>query len=243
MEEMFEQSVNNVEVAEPQLDEVQDTSVNNSEVADSKPVQDAETNARFAEMRRNQELNDVRTKASEYEQHLNRVAQLSGHQSHEDFIRALDTAEQNYKREQEEQMYREAGIDPETFNSLLSNHPDVQYARQLRAQQEQEAQERQEAFEFFNEFPDVKPEDIPKEVFILQKEKGLSLIDAYLRTSYKSLSQKKEQEAIQKLTQNALSTPGSLGAGTEHKTGYSSLTDSDKKALRDRVLRGENVQL
>lgn len=51
-----------------------------------------------------------------------------------------------------------------------------------------------------------------------------------------------EQSTIQKLTNNAQSTPGALGAeGAEHKTGYSQLSATEKKALREKVLRGETT--
>ena len=241
MEEMFEQSANNVEVAEPQ-EEVQEISENNSEVAEPKPVQDAETNAQYAEMRRNQELNEYRQKVQEYEQRVNsidtEISKMYGDQGIHTWV--------DYQRAVEEQrqaqMYEEAGITEEAFNNLLSNHPDVQFAREMKAKQQEEGRFQQEANEFFQEFPDVKADQIPAEVWQLQEQRGLSLLDAYLRVNYKSLGQQKEQEAIQKLQQNAQSTPGSLGAGAEHKAGYTNLSAADKKSLRERVLRGENIE-
>lgn len=53
-----------------------------------------------------------------------------------------------------------------------------------------------------------------------------------------------EAETIKKIQQNAVSSTGSLGQeGAEHNTSYSTMSAADKKALRDRVLRGEHVQL
>lgn len=53
-----------------------------------------------------------------------------------------------------------------------------------------------------------------------------------------------EAETIKKIQQNAVSSTGSLGQeGAEHNVGYSNMSAADKKALRDRVLRGEHVQL
>jgi hypothetical protein len=241
MEEMYEQSENNVEVAEPQL-ETQESSENNSEVAEPKPVQDAETNAHYAEMRRNQELNEYRTKLQEYEQQVNsidsEISKLYGDQgihTWSDYQRAIE-------EQRQAQMYEEAGISPESFNQLLEQHPDIQFAREMKAKAEEEQRFQQEANELFQEFPDLKAEQIPSEVWQLKEQRGVTLLDAYLRVTYKSLGQRKEQEAIQKLQQNARSTPGSLGAGSEHKAGYANMSAADKKALRERVLRGENIE-
>ena len=236
--EQFEQSENTVEVAEPQL-ETQETSENISEVADPKPVQDAETNAFYAEQRRKQELDQFRTQAETYQQQLDRTARLAGYQSHEELVAALDQIEQEQKRQEFEQ----AGIDPDMFNKFLEQHPDIQYARELKAKEEEQAKFSEEANELFSEFPDLKPEQISQDVWNLKEQKGLSLLDAYLRVSYKSLGQQKEQEAIQKLQQNALSSPGSLAAGAEHKANIANMGKNDFASLVERVKRGENVQL
>jgi hypothetical protein len=244
--EGFEQteqtSVNNVEVAEPQSQVgTQEQSVN-SEVANPNPVQDAETNAHYADMRRKQELDQYRSQAETYQQQINRVAQLSGYQSNDDFLRALDEAERQQQQQQQQAMYQQAGIDQETFNQLLGNHPAIQYANQLQHKQQEDQKLASEWGELTKEFPELTPDKLPAEVWQLQSQ-GKSLLDAYLRVNFRSLGQQKEQEALQKIQQNASSTPGSLGAGAEHKTGYSSLSSADKKALRERVLRGETIEL
>lgn len=61
----------------------------------------------------------------------------------------------------------------------------------------------------------------------------------------KSVDTKKiEAETIKKIQQNAATSTGSLAQeGAEHKAGYSQMTAEQKKALRDKVLRGERVQL
>jgi len=216
--EQYEQSENIVEVAEPQV-ETQVQSVNDSEVAEPKPVQDVETNAHYADLRRKQELDTFRSQAETYQQQLDRTARLAGYQSHEELVAALDHIEQEQKRQEFEQ----AGIDPDAFNKFLEQHPDIQYARELKAKEEEQARFNEEANELFQEFPDLKPEQIPENVWQLKEQKGLSLLDAYLRVSYKSLGQQKEQEAIQKLQQNALSSPGSLAAGADHKASIASM--------------------
>ncbi|MBS4200283.1 hypothetical protein KHA93_11640 [Bacillus sp. FJAT-49732] len=178
----------------------------------------------------------VSQRASEYENHLNRVAQLTGYQSHEEMLLALDQAEQ----EQEQQRYRDAGIDPDTFNQFLEQHPDIQYARQMKQQAEEQSIFRREADELFSEFPGLKAEEIPNEVWQLKEQRGLSLLDAYLRVSYKSLGQQKEQEAIQKLQLNAQSSAGSLGEGNvQHQTSIKDMPKSDFETLLRQVKNGE----
>jgi hypothetical protein len=181
----------------------------------------------------------VNQRVGEYESQLSRMQNLMGYQSQEELMQALD----EYEQQQESQRYEDAGIDKDQFNQLVENHPDMQYAREMR-QKEQETQKfNNEANELFAEFPDLKADQIPATVWQLKESKGLSLLDSYLRVSYKSLGQQKEQEAIQKLQQNAISSPGALGLGAEHNTSYSTMSATDKKALRERVLSGENVQL
>lgn len=242
--EQTEQSVNNAEFAEPQQIELQvetqEISENPSEVADPKPVQDAETNAQYAEMRRKQELDEYRSNLETTQQQLERVARLAGYESHDQMISQLDAIEQ----EQEAQRYREMGVDPEAFNTLIEQHPDIQFAREMKAKQEEEQRFQSEANELFSEFPDLKPEQIPAEVWQIKEQKGLSLLDSYLRVNYKNMGQQAEQQAIQKLQGNAVSSPGSLGGGdVNHVQSVSKLSSSDFNSLVDQVLRGERKQL
>jgi hypothetical protein len=219
---------------------VQETSVNTSEVADPKPVQDAETNAHFAEQRRTQELQEYRSKAESYESNLNRLAQLSGYNTHDELLQAIEEAE----RQQERQRYEDAGINPDTFNELLEKHPDIQFAREMKAKQEEEARFSSEVSSFFDKHPDIKPNDIPQEVWQIRDQEGLPLLHAYRSYMFDNVRQQSEQQALQKLQQNSLSTPGALGQeGSEHKSSYSQLSAGEKAKLREQVLRGEKTNL
>ncbi|MET3699519.1 hypothetical protein SAMN05877753_111157 [Bacillus oleivorans] len=178
----------------------------------------------------------VSQRATEYEKHLDRVAKLAGYQSHEDMLRQLDQIE----KQQQEQEYRQAGLDPNVLNKYLEQHPDIQYARELKAKQEADEKFRNEANELFSEFPDLKANEIPKEVWVLKEQKGLSLLDAYLRVSYKNLGQQKEQEALQKLQSNAQASTGSLGGGdVQHNTSVKDMPKADFEALLRKVKNGE----
>jgi hypothetical protein len=186
----------------------------------------------------------VQQQVQQYQQRLEDLSQFFGYQTEDEVWQALDQAKQEQQRQEQEALYQQAGVDPDTFNQLLSNHPAIQYANQLQQQQQEEQRLASEWGELAQEFPDMTPEKIPQEVFQLQmSHPNLSLLDAYLRVNYKNLAQQQEQAAIQKLQQNQLSSPGALGAGADHITSYSQLSAQDKAALRQRVLRGESINL
>lgn len=182
----------------------------------------------------------VSSRATEYEQMMDRIARITGYDSRDEMLSSLDEIE----RQNEERRYQELGLDKETFNNFLDEHPDIQFARQVRAEKEREAKLSQEGQELFSEFPDLKVDQIPPEAWAMREQRGISLLDAYLRVNYKNISQQKEQEVIQKIQSNSNASVGALDReGVQPKSGYSALSPSEKKALRERVLRGENVQI
>jgi hypothetical protein len=186
----------------------------------------------------------VQQQAETYQQQLDRAAHLMGYQSNDEFLQAMDLYEQQQEEQRQQELYQQAGVDPDAFNQLLSNHPAVQYAQQLQQEQAEQQRLANEWGELVQEFPDMTPEKIPTEVFQVQQQRGLSLLDAYLRVNYKNLAQQQEQAAIQKLQQNAVASPGSLGGGdVNHSTNVSKLSASDFNSIVDQVLRGERKQL
>lgn len=228
-----------IEPQEQQLD-VQETSANTSEVAEPNNVQDAETNAHYAEQRRKQELDEYRSKAESYEQNLNRIAQLQGFANNDELIQAIEDAE----KQKERQQYEDAGIDPDQFNQLLEKHPDIQFAREQRAKQQEEAKFNSEVSTFYEKHPDIQPKDIPNEVWAIREQEGLSLLHAYRSHMYDNVRQTSEQSALQKLQQNQTSSPGALGQeGSEHKASVGAMSKSDFASMVEKVKRGENIQL
>lgn len=173
---------------------------------------------------------------TDYEQRLNDLASVTGYQTPDELFNAIE----DYKRQQEMEQFQQAGVDPDTFNQLLDRHPDIQYAREMKQQQEEQARFNAEASELFQEFPDLKPEQIPPEVWQIKEQRGLSLLDAYLRVSYKNIGRQKEQEAIQKLQSNAITSTGALGGGdVNHNTSIKDMPKSDFEALLRKVKNGE----
>lgn len=182
----------------------------------------------------------VQQRADEYQQNLDRVARLSGYKDHNELLGAMEELE----REQERQKYEQAGINPDKFKELVSELPEFKEMQEMKQRQQENQRLQSEADELFAEFPELTPEAIPQEAWQLKQNRGLSLLDAYLRTTYKQLGQQKEQEAIQKLQGNAQASPGSLGGGAvNHTTNINNLSSSDFQSMVDQVLRGERKQL
>jgi hypothetical protein len=128
------------------------------------------------------------------------------------------------------------------MNKFLENHPDIQYAREMRAQQEAQKQFDQYVSEFNQAHPDVKPEDVSQEVFNLMDTRGLSLTEAYRIHNYNQLAKNAQQQAISSLNQNSSSSPGSLGAqGAEHTQSVSNLSKADFERMKQEVLNGQRT--
>lgn len=134
----------------------------------------------------------VHQQVSQYQQRLEQIAQITGYQTTDELFQAMEQAQQ----EQEAERYRQAGIDPQAFNQLLENNPEIQYARQMRAKQEADQRFQSEANELFQAFPDLKPEQIPPEVWQAHSQ-GIPLKFAYMQHEYGQL-----KSQVQVLKQN-----------------------------------------
>lgn len=112
--------------------------------------------------------------------------------------------------------------------------------------------------ELKNEFKELVTPEYEQSLMKQAKENGFTaevvkriakgdLADMKLKQLSQNTQKQKAQieaETIKKLQKNATSSTGSLAQeGADHKVGYSSLSAAQKKALRERVLRGEAVQL
>lgn len=157
------------------------------------------------------------------------------------------TTEAQYKQVKQRQEYEEKGIsleDVQTIaNQALNNNPLVQEAREIVKNQ------RLNDLKSKPFYAEVEPQLLQ----LAQSNPTLDLLGAYkylvgerlfnngLDDIVNNTKKQTEQETVRKLMNNAQSTPGALGAeATEHKTGYASLSKSEKEQFRQRVLRGEN---
>lgn len=137
---------------------------------------------------------------------------------------------ENYEKEQEKQKEQERleemisnGVPEDIAKEVVATS---QLRKELQAEKnklEQEKRNREEKEskdkeyeEFIKEFPDVKAEDIPKDVFL--DAQNSSLTEAYIR--YQLKEQKKQIEILKKNNSNASSSIGSTTefGGKENKT-------------------------
>lgn len=169
------------------------------------------------------------------------------------WAQAVEASREQQFKQQLTKYAEEQGLNPAEVEQFVSQHPAVLQAKQqqqyLQHQQSQiESQQKfnQEAQEFFKMFPDAKAQDVPQEVWQMREQRGLTLLDAYLRVNHKRMLEetkvKAEQEAIKKLSKNATASPGSLsGPGSDHKFNVNDMSKQDFEAMIARVKRGEKV--
>jgi hypothetical protein len=141
---------------------------------------------------------------------LEQFAQSLGFENVDEYLSAAETQKQEAEREQ----LLEQGIDPDYLDQVVSNNPVVKQAEMIMKQQQQKAIFDAEVQELFAENEGLTPEQVPPEVFQLKADKGITLLDAYLRVTHKtSLENAKrdgEQAAIGAIRNNA--SPGSLSS-------------------------------
>lgn len=166
-----------------------------------KPVQSAEENAKFAQVRR-----DAEQKA--YAKAQDDVIEKMYGASHGIHTFAeYEAARAKQEQEQELQELLAKNIPEEYATEMLESR---KLREQLKAEQEtkqQQEKQQQDMRDFIKEFPDVKPEDIPVEVW-QANERGIPLRYAYAEHAYKMA--KKAEEVAKANTENARSSTGSV---------------------------------
>lgn len=222
MEDYIESTVNaepevNVEPQEEEINDTQSTEQEQAEESEKeevaepqKPVQSAEENSKFAAIRR-----EAEAKAAEKaEQQFNaQIAEIYG----EFGITTIGELKERMREQREEEELQEllsSNIPEEYAKEMIESRRDrAERAAEKKAQQERENQIAQ--YEEFREtFGDIKPEDIPAEVWQIAS-KGKDLTSAYAIYQAKNLSTVKtqaQQEAIKAMKQNADSSTGSVNA-------------------------------
>lgn len=137
---------------------------------------------------------------------------------------------ENYEREQQKQREQEKledmianGVPEDVAKEVIATS---QLRKELQAEKNKLEKEKQEQLNkeskdkeyanFIKEFPDVKPEDIPKEVFA--EAENSSLREAYMK--YQLEEQKKQIEILKKQNENKSSSVGSTTefGGKENKS-------------------------
>lgn len=129
---------------------------------------------------------------------------------------------------------------------------DIKWAREQRTKANQPEQTEDETARFNTEvkslverFPDLKTaDDIPDEVLEARIKDNVPLRYAYADYLLGKERQRIEQETLQKIRENDMSSPGSLSSGTvDTSLKVSELSTDDFKKLQDEVMRGKRRSL
>lgn len=175
-------SSENVEVAAPQQD--------------NKQVQSAEENANYAKIRREAEYKARQKARDEW------VAEQNYSWNGKPI-----TTEEAYKQALYEQELVEKGQDPQEVQRLIDEHPVVKQAKEMAAKQEAEARTNADLRDFVDKYPEVKAQDVPKEVWIANAN-GIPLRYAY--ADYLVSQQKIAESKAKANAQTAKSSMGSV---------------------------------
>lgn len=228
-----ETSVNTEIVAETPIETSTDVSTESviEEVAEPQveTVQSPEENAKFASVRREAETKAAEKAKKEFDSKFSDLfGEEYGIKSVDDYLDAI--------KEQREQ---------DKVNKLVEQNVPEEYAKEMvenkkfrdkyeneQLTKTQEAKRLEDFQEFQSEYPDIKLDEVPSEVFE-QVSKGKTLADAYSRYEAKALKAQLEQVKLQ--NDNSQHSPGKVGSTD---TDMSVLTEESIASMSPKELMG-----
>lgn len=168
---------------------------------------------------------------------VNQIAANYG-MSVEQYLQAVE--QQKEQQQQQEPQYQE-----DQYNSY--NNELVDWVRQQKAQQQfemQKAQQEQawisEVKDLMTDYPELKPENIPDQVYKDRIENNIPLVYAYARYQKNQDRQSIEQNTINNINRNNMATPGSLNnPGVNMQPNYNNMNTDDFNKLVEKVKSGE----
>jgi hypothetical protein len=190
-----------------------------------------------------QEYGGKAKEAERYQQMLDRTAKFYGFDNHDEYMTALEQAEQDRLIQQEAERM---GVPEEVIREHMQPMKQElsEYKQKLAAIEEQEQLRKIEAeiqslSSRYSDFDQYK-----QQIFDLAGTRGYSLEDAYKLTTYEdrvnSAASQARQETIRSIQQNAETSTGALGADApEQAAGYTGMSAAERKAFRDRVKAGQ----
>jgi hypothetical protein len=168
---------------------------------ETKPVQSAEDNARFAEVRRKAEA-EARDKV---------IDEMYGASHNIHTYAEYQASIERQKQEEHDQTIREQyeakGLPDDVVEELVEWKKDREQSKAEKEEKQKQAQRDADMMDFIKEFPDVKPDDIPVEVW-QANERGVPLRYAYAEHAYKMA--KKAEEIAKANAENAKSSTGTV---------------------------------
>lgn len=253
MDEMQNVTANVEEVVTPQ-ETTEQVSTENVQTESVQPTEKAETDVTQTQAF-SQRLKEQTQKAidAEYDR---LYGQEYGIHSKADYDQRI--AEQQEEAERA-RLQEEIGVDPEKIKPIVEkyveNHPVVKSAREQTNKMllEDAASQLSKVAQTLGIKEEIKTwqdvEKLPKYAEIRESIlKGNDIIAAaklaYFDDVIKGVATTAEQEAIQKITANGASSPGSLATGGEGSTNsISSMSKADFKKIQEEVLRGERKKI
>ncbi|RUS42275.1 hypothetical protein [Cohnella sp. AR92] len=188
----------------------------------------------------------LQERATQFEQqakHLDRVAKFYGFEKAEEYLEALNKAEEEQRIKEEA---AKLGVPEDFIRSEL--HP-LKEKIQAFEQKEEELKLKELELEIGAEISRLREsnpdfDQYADKVFEMAKSKGYPLEHAFIIASHQDKVAKAAKEAesqtIRNLQQNAQSATGPLGADApDQNSGYLALSPSERRALRERVKRGD----
>jgi cupin superfamily acireductone dioxygenase involved in methionine salvage len=190
-----------------------------------------------------QEYGGKAKEAERYQQMLDRTARFYGFDNHDEYMTALEQAEQDRLIQQEAE---KMGVPEEVIREHMQPMKQElsEYKQKLAAIEEQEQLRKIEAeiqtlSSRYSDFDQYK-----QQVFDLAGNRGYSLEDAYKIATYEdrmnAAANQARQETIRNLQQNAETSTGSLGADApEQASGYLAMSREERRAFKERVKSGK----
>lgn len=245
------------ETAEPQVDETQETEevseesateesvseeVDTNETEQTEDMTEAEKKS-FLKVKYNKEeieldeenAKELAQKGLNYDKAIERAKQDSrdayiAEQNYEWNGKPI-TTEAEYKQALQEKelmdKYKDQNLPDDVISELIENRKFREQYKSKEQEQQEKAKQEQDFQEFLEAYPDIKAEDIPKEVWE-DHAKGKTLVDAYSRHENKKL--KEQLSALKKNEENTKKAP--VGSVTQH--------GSQEIAGEDDFLKGFN---
>jgi hypothetical protein len=190
-----------------------------------------------------QEFGGKAKEAERYQQMLDRTAKFYGFDNHDEYMAALDQAEQDRLIQQEAERM---GVPEDVIREHMQPMKQElnEYKQKLATIEEQEQLRKIEAEiqTLSTRYPDF--DQYKQQIFDLAGTRGYSLEDAYKLATYEdrvnSAANQARQETIRNIQQNAETSTGALGADSpDQASGYAAMSATERKAFRDRVKSGQ----
>lgn len=201
------------------------------------PVITAEVQRREAALQRKYE-----EQYGAHQRNLERTARYYGFDNVDDYVSALDQAERERQLDQEaEALGVDRSVISEHLAPLREKVSSLEKTQTEYEQLKQQLEIQREVTDLRAKYPDF---DTYKDRIVEFAGKGYQLEDAYVLASYQDkigrLEKETEAKTIRNLQTNAVSTPGSLGAGdVEHNVGFASLPIEQQRQIIADVKAGK----